>query len=170
MKRRWKDYLKGGSVVIGIALSAWGIFLTVKNDTQPIAIEARILWLSLFTIFMVILLLVLALVNQDRKLKEVDEYHIERCYNDNGIIRIKVAFIPVILFDYVVTIATETDDREEVIGIGKVTNVKPGSYLEIEMIRRNEHHPLWKEMESNDKAALNKAYILPTVKAIEVKP
>lgn len=138
MKRRWKDYLKGGNMVIGIALSAWGIFLTVKNDTQPIAIEARILWLSLFAFFMVVLVLVLVLINQDRKLREVDEYHIERCYNDNGTIRLKVAFIPILMFDYVVTIATEIDEREDVIGIGKVTNVKPGSNLEIEMIRRDE--------------------------------
>ena len=42
------------------------------------------------------------------------------------------------MFDYVVTIATEIDEREDVIGIGKVTNVKPGSNLEIEMIRRDE--------------------------------
>lgn len=169
MKRRWKDYLKGGNVVIGIALSAWGIFLTVKNDTHPIAIQARIIWISLFAVFMAILLLVLALINQDKKLREVDEYHIERCYNNNGIIRLKVAFIPILTFDYVITVATETDEREEVIGIGKVTNVKPGSYIEIEMIRRKEQHPLWADIESNDKAALNKAYILPTVKAVEVK-
>lgn len=170
MRRRWRDYLKGGSVAIGIALSAWGIFLTVKNDTKPIEIQERFLWLSLFVVFIIILLLVIALFNQDRKLREVDEYHIERCYNDNGVIRLKVAFIPILMFDYVVTIATENDQREEVIGIGKVTNVKPESYLEIELIRRNEKHPLWKDIESNDKAALNKAYILPTVKAVEVKP
>ena len=168
MKRRWRDYLKGGSVVIGVALSAWGIFLTIKNDTDMISIQARIFWMSLFVICIVFILLIVMLFNQDKKLRDIDEFRIERCYNDSGTIHLKIAFIKGISFDYVVTIATEDDERETAIGIGKVINVKPDSYMEIEMIRKTDHS-LWKEIESNDKAALNKAYILPTVKAVEVK-
>ena len=99
---------------------------SIPNQIKPSAFIFALI-LEWFAVFMAILLLVLALINQDKKLREVDEYHIERCYNDNGIIRLKVAFIPILTFDYVITVATETDEREEVIGIGKVTNVKPGS-------------------------------------------
>lgn len=166
MKRRIKSYFKGGSLVLGLALAVYGIVLTIKNDTNLISIEARYFWLILLPIILIILLLVIALYNQDKILKEVDEYRIERYYPNNN--TLVISYLPILNYDHLVTIATEQNGREEILGIGKVINVKTNHFIELEIIHCNEN-PLWDAIKHNDKNALNKTYILPTIRDKEVK-
>lgn len=167
MKRRIKSYLKNGTMILGIALTLYGLFLSLKNDTSPITIQARVFWFILLGIIIVVVLLCTALYNQDKKLREADEYRIERYYSTDDKGALKISFIPLLNFDYLVTIAAEEDERETVLGIGKVVNIKRNCWIELKIIERKDN-PLWAQIEMNDKSALNKAYILPTIKESEV--
>lgn len=163
MIKRIKRYFSGASVFIGITLSVMGLILSFKNDTNPVTIQGRWFWIPLFFMLLLFILLLYALYNQGKSLKTIDEYRIERCYDDQDTIRLKTEFIPTLSFEYIVSIAIEIDEREEIIGICKVINIKPNSYIELEIIKKNDN-PIWNKIRMNDRSALDKSYTYPLSK------
>lgn len=166
--RRIKEYLNNGSMVIGIVLAVMGLFLTLKNDTELISFQARWFWLTFFIVVVILTLLLVVIFNQNELLKDVDEHYIERCYYENDKLFLKADYIPILQIDHVVSIVAMIDEREKTIGFGKIVNSRYNDFIEIEMIRTTQED-LWEHIKNNDKAALNKAYILPTVKVSEVR-
>ena len=171
-KRKPFWYLSGGGLIIGLLLSVWGIFLTVKNDTNIVIVQWRVIWIVATVVLLTYFIMGLIIYNQkvllDEKNEFFDGYHIEQCYDDKGTIILKIDYMSMLTIDSLVTIIFNDNGRELIIGVGVVENIKVNCYSSIKIIEKYDY-AVWDSIVRNEKVALNKSYVLPSVGIEEAK-